>query len=1642
MRDANMDKVLTDYPFVDIMIYYTKILGMGCIVKSEQDANNAEDKTNAYDADLYIQSIEGTADFRLYDYNEHILRKAGVPQEYIKPALKTPSVIPNKYRETCRKMMAEYYIKHYVEKNNYYRKIAGLPDFGIDGIHVPDDLVIENIGVNYEQTLDQMSNTEIDILKEKGIWKQILERYNGPRYEYLRYIQSGIDFYKARKAENFQLLWLPSIDNTIITDKFKHRFAVNRQYAINAIYSEAYKFDSSYYEAFVTIFIIIQTMTDMLAELQDHIIRLDVFDERCIKAIFESHGIPYYSEIPLVYQVRMMKNINTLLKYKSTSKCMFEICSLFGFENIKIFKYYLLRDRLTDPDTDEYVFNYKSRTVLDTEDVVDISSKEVKGFSLNNIPIPFPSDGFLEKGGVVHIIVDGKRVDNDKYEIVGDKLIFNDTNFLKNKTKIEFRFYSNANFNDDISQLNKYCIKTIVKHVPITSDTQTKFTIEIPKTNYFTSGGSIILSVGSTFIEPTRYTIDEATKTVTFKESQSWFSNSSARDLMVIYVYGNSDYPLISKLTSYTYNGPAKATSSFNIPLPKEDYLKLGGEYFTTMGSVFLSKDRYFLNNTNLSFISGDDKLDAGRNANFYSFYTTGTPVEMVEKWFDFKVDEVGKTLYEVTLPFENYAEQGHIHELYINGVKVKASEYDFVKNNIKILDQAKTMRINTPFRLHFVYPKYLDNTQMVVKEVNPKDKSDRFKVPYPYEQFPLFKTDKMILQVNGRIVPESAYVITDNTLIIRDPENFFTKADIVYCKFYMYEDNKYTIHVFEDDIKVRNQNQKKFTINFPFFNYLESGNGFIIMVGGTIISDDRYNINGNILTFDDSVELDKNRIIKVIFIYNSVYDTFNNYIRTDFSLYNLRSGNKIVDIPYPFDNYLESSNNNQMDILCEDGTILTNGQDYEVFDDQVAFTNVDEVLKHGDNIIFSFNYVNAKKKIVYDEDNTKNYTLKFVKMPLDESADKYLKNETQHINYEGFTEGDWLWNNDYDHDYIRNLILEKEFAYVRTKYLSIDTVMSMSKLAFDIPYFFNVFFDNHKFEERMRLQVPNIRNDKTFKLSYILCYLFAIAHEYYGVKDTVQKETVPIMYILGFNFKTDLELLRQDIEKIGIVMDEKMGNVKDWQTYHQQISIKGLINIFNNNKSVYETVMRGMYRADNKRIYDAYKMAYKALMIRKYTDKFFVKDGVHVADTITEFLSYADKDLYNAIIRIRSFTEESQKRKEIVNSIMDTVKYIEIYMNDPQFKLLFNDLPGVGLDFIKMYLKKIIDFFKSYKVEIAGINTVYKFDDKYRQYIKPIDMIHYISKLRQEDFPVFFDDINRMMDEFLIDEVYSPQEIVRIMTYWFKHVIYKDVGLNQKLKDPKNLPYMDKLHKTITRGKWKEDLRNDLIKKEIMKYVCKLVNREFMVNDIVDFNIPTSIIIPKDRFDVIENVYLYYTGGGTERRTLSIYDKDGVLIDPSLLLDIPYYRYCENDPEGFCIIDRKEPKEKILKDEFNSYSSQLKRKLIDETYKGIQLRTMIFNPGPSITQKPDSYNYSGQYTFYQKIINELSHWNFKYIDEFVKSKDFQQDLQYLREHVKKHNGLQVGRIFDSQDTVDQHTEFINRYNLSDVMTVKFEKRT
>lgn len=393
MATSKESKVLTDNPLLDEIVWNAKMLARGVVLKDTEEAEKHETLETVQNGDLLIAVTDHIVGFDSFIYDETIFRKLpSINEKQIRDWTLDNSLVPNELRPILAKFASDMFLENYVEKNNYYRRLHGDPDYDptgewqglwIDVNTILEDSAypeisirkIEDEGTDY-QLIHKLSIGYTEMLHENGTIERITESTDvaetfGLEQSQLMYLKrigsKSISYYTARKAERFEMLYCPTADAVEVETRFKELLEANRRVVLYTTYSEAYKFKSVYYDRFMMIMIIIQTIVDMIVELPEYLIRRDIFDIRTCAYIFESNGVEFFPDIPVKYQVALVKNLNKLIKFKSTDKCMVDICSVFGCDSIEIFKYYILKDRKVMSATNPKYYN-EQRTYLDAAD--------------------------------------------------------------------------------------------------------------------------------------------------------------------------------------------------------------------------------------------------------------------------------------------------------------------------------------------------------------------------------------------------------------------------------------------------------------------------------------------------------------------------------------------------------------------------------------------------------------------------------------------------------------------------------------------------------------------------------------------------------------------------------------------------------------------------------------------------------------------------------------------------------------------------------------------------------------------------------------------------------------------------------------------------------------------------------------------------------------------------------------------------------------------------------------------------------------------------------------------------------------------------------------------------------------------------
>ena len=1394
--------IYTDNPFVDYIIYWTKYMAMNAVVKDEITANNNETIQSMRSHELYVASRENRQKYYMWKSYPFEVYRTVLDSSYsdsfiTEGLLSNPENLPTEFQQKVANEMAKLTLKTYEETNPYYRSLIGLvpiqepenlPEteydlrfrylIPLDKYGFVNDLILQN-GVNYTY-LHQLPLSMLYKIESDGILDKILEDHPGEMW--IETIRKRLEcddilgyLIECRKALNFELLDLPGSVDEGLKNQFTLKYNQNRMYVLHNIYSEAFKIGSDCYDNFIQVLIIIITVADMIDSINDNVSRRDIVDSRCIEYIFEQYGLPYFNEIPIKYKYAMVKNINQLLKYKSSAKCMIDICSLFGFDSSQVFQLYMLRKRKID-DNGNYVLNYTTETVPINLDTVTQTASIITLSSniTTQIDLTYPVLDYFENGNKIEVWIDDEVIPEDFYTIDHQTLTIKYPEILQGKSQIQIKYLYNEE-SDKFSKIPKYDI--IHREEEILYDHSVlEFELHPPISNYFMLGGMVNIVYGSIMLDKTLYYINPETNMLSF--TQTFYDNY--RDdiidyIKILYIYSNTININTSEVSVLCEQ---QHQTTFIIPAPFKDYYLTESKFYVSVAGTYISSERYHVIGNTLVFNDNDDGIAQGQYLTFHFIYSDFTSVDVIENVVQMTVTDPYLVSFKIPLPYESYLTDQNIMFIRVNGVYLSNKNYDIIHNMVNLHTGTTVFKGDV---IEFVFVYGGDNVlykRDVVKATTQFQQS--FEIPFPFNGF-LARLNKMKVYYNGiEYEEETDYVIIDNKLQILSIDKSIPKDDFLEFYFFYLESNVTNITMKENQTMVLLKDQRTFTIPVPFYNYFTTGNFMIVTVGSTFIRPDQYTVDNGTITFNDDtyVDLSVGRSINYTFIYHSIYEQFNKFIHLDSGYYEisdsetLSNGSLKLKVPWPFADYL--SLGNELSLRINNIKILDETA-YDIIDnDYVIIYNPKETLyPYGNSIQFVFIYSCTGYETKIKEDLAKDIELKFVKVPILQNADRYLNNENYYLNYESVTGNDPTWTGDYSSEYIKQIYLESEFSYVRTKYFSLNAKSSMGDIAYQLPYFMNMILDHIKTEDDLTLKLPFISTTHIFKFNDVLVYMMALSHRFAGIDDDIPN-IQRALYIKGFNFEADLAKIASDIsnkltkEKITVNIDETW---KKFKVYNGSAipSYKELINIYTTNTEVYDLVVYQMLNAENKIMFDIYKKIYESLMITKESKEYFTFDDGSLAPTLTDWLKYRDIFLYQSLMSIDG-TKDSYIRDKNISQYLEECTYqLSQYIEGDQFRYVFTQFSGSNNDTLLKYLSTVINFFKSYKSQLYDINVEYIFDDKLENTLRPIDYLTYkINLALSEDGYNIFETINKMIG------IMTIADKDNLLSFTDKLIVYK----------------------------------------------------------------------------------------------------------------------------------------------------------------------------------------------------------------------------------------------------------------------------
>ena len=346
--DPNMNRYLSnsDYIPVEVQPKLLKILVDRYISEYEEKNNYYRSLyglpdyverfiPNVFYDDVVVVDDQGLINFEkplhLFSINEiKVLEKSGYLNQILK--LTNSKLIEWEVRKginVTKKCVIGYNDWDYIPEEFYEE---------VESYSIPTNLPMHMYNASESSTLDYI-----------GVMDYYKDNY--PKKTYIKFISDKkITPYNARKLDEFGIIYVPNVAVDEIRNKYYEKLLLNRDFVIRTTYSSAYKIHSTHYNDFIKIYIIVLTMADMISSASDFIIKRELFDIRTIEYLLTSYGVTFFTDIPLRYQQKIVKRLNSLLKYKSSPTCMELISALFDVDDIKIYKYFLVKTRAIDKD--------------------------------------------------------------------------------------------------------------------------------------------------------------------------------------------------------------------------------------------------------------------------------------------------------------------------------------------------------------------------------------------------------------------------------------------------------------------------------------------------------------------------------------------------------------------------------------------------------------------------------------------------------------------------------------------------------------------------------------------------------------------------------------------------------------------------------------------------------------------------------------------------------------------------------------------------------------------------------------------------------------------------------------------------------------------------------------------------------------------------------------------------------------------------------------------------------------------------------------------------------------------------------------------------------------------------------------------
>ena len=982
--------------------------------------------------------------------------------------------------------------------------------------------------------------------------------------------------------------------------------------------------------------------------------------------------------------------------------------------------------------------------------------------------IVWPFEYFLQKGNVMFVKI-GDYILKEGTDFV----IFNYNKIRINKSLmtdpnavITYEFYYDKNtVNEDFAIILDYALNMKTKKI-IGTNSRTYSLKPLPFPNYLIDSNDLIISIGSVWLSSDMYSVDKINETFTILDDTL---DLNGREIYAILIYSKF---LRSKFEKHYVESTTDGQTKFFVPDPFPFYTQNENTFYLTIGNTYIAPERYDIVRSTTegqSYVQFTDGtyFPKGRGLMFNFLYTKNAIVNKIDlkrKTIKITVESHYQSEFDVKWPTKNFVSSGYIVFVKLFGWYLPKESFTYTNKRLLLLDESLALTEGTEIELVCIYcdkdrtKDEYDNIRIgksYLEAETDRQKTFQFKTPVRHYNT---KFNEAIVDVNGYLLESNQYTINydpttdDATLQITYYYNRPMKGQRVNFAFFYNQDAEYVTEMKEQHIPITSNNQSVFSLDFPFFPYLQTGQDFLVSYGSTLIHKSRIHMLDQFtFTIDDFIAV-PNRTLTVLYIYSNWY-TLNANQRLIVEWKDVPRNKAVkqgIVMPTPFAGYVEHgwdyfvSYNNRHEL---DET------KYDVFNETFyTYPSSDlEKGKYGDTITFTFVYLIREPWVhsVTEEDYSQDVDLFFCRMPvLDIYSSKYMKDESNWLAYDPVTLADGWWDGyqyrDDSHEYIKDKIYHEKWNYARTKYYSVYQEYDASAYAAYMAFFYSMLYDPVLLEKNLNISIPSLGSNHQFNLAHLFIFMTALTNVYFELDDFTIEYATNQKKVVGFNFSTSLNTIKEWMLEHHLQPEHY--DIWDFIIPTSQIMSMTEFNyIYTNNMKVYDRVISHIINAQSFKEYQIWYYIKETLFEWNFDFSYFKKNDGTPATTYTEYLEDKDYVLYLALENIKKIKNDETRIDTIVSYIDDICYILEAYLDKKLVNIIADRFPGRSSLEVMKYMKYILEFFKSYKIifRTSGQNMVFGGEDG----------------SQSEDNVIRFNDIMYSVERSQRDEYYTMVE-------------------------------------------------------------------------------------------------------------------------------------------------------------------------------------------------------------------------------------------------------------------------------------------